>query len=129
MIISLLLMLVAITIKAQETAFPKLTDPYLGQEPPGMTPEIFLPGINLDGWQPNHLNQNYFNCPFMFLFSEEHKGANDFFLEHSEHKVFDLSIKGTKHPNFNDMAIISGKLGRFSGLTGKIDGRYGLDII
>lgn len=29
---------------AQEE-FPVLTGPYLGQEPPGMTPEIFAPGI------------------------------------------------------------------------------------
>jgi hypothetical protein len=27
------------------TEFPKLTDPYLGQKTPGMTPEIFAPGI------------------------------------------------------------------------------------
>jgi len=86
-------------------------------------------GINLDGWQPGHLNNNYFNCPFMFISSEEHKGANDFFLKYSEHKVFDLTIEGTKHPNFNDMAIILGKTGRFSGLTGKIEGGYGLDVI
>ena len=31
--------------KAQQDDFPKLTGPYLGQKPPGMTPEIFAPGI------------------------------------------------------------------------------------
>jgi len=30
---------------ARQTDFPKLTGPYLGQKPPGMTPEIFAPGI------------------------------------------------------------------------------------
>lgn len=30
---------------AQENDFPKLTGPYLGQKPPGLTPEIFAPGI------------------------------------------------------------------------------------
>ena len=43
-IISLLLA-TAITINAQETDFPKLTGPYLGQKPPGETPELFAPGI------------------------------------------------------------------------------------
>jgi len=39
-IISLLLA-IAITINAQQKDFPILTGPYLGQTPPGMTPEIF----------------------------------------------------------------------------------------
>ena len=86
-------------------------------------------GVNLDGWQPGHLYDNYFKCPFMFIFSEEHKDTNDFFLKYSKNKVFDLMIEGTKHTNFNDMAIISGKIGRFSGLTGKIDGGHGLHVI
>ena len=30
---------------AQETDFPKLNGPYLGQKPPGMTPELFAPEI------------------------------------------------------------------------------------
>jgi hypothetical protein len=39
-------MLVTITIiTAQQKDFPKLTGPYLGQKPPGRTPEIFAPGI------------------------------------------------------------------------------------
>lgn len=37
--------MVAISINAQITEFPKLTGPYLGQKPPGKTPEIFVPGI------------------------------------------------------------------------------------
>jgi hypothetical protein len=27
------------------TEFPKLSGPYLGQKPPGMTPEVFAPGV------------------------------------------------------------------------------------
>jgi hypothetical protein len=30
---------------AQQNDFPKLSGPYLGQKPPGMTPEVFAPGI------------------------------------------------------------------------------------
>lgn len=40
-----LLLITAIAINAQENDFPKLTGPYLGQKPPGLTPEIFAPGI------------------------------------------------------------------------------------
>jgi hypothetical protein len=32
-------------LHSSEVDFPKLTGPYLGQKPPGMTPEVFAPGI------------------------------------------------------------------------------------
>ncbi len=35
----------AITLYGQQTDFSKLAGPYLGQNPPGMTPEVFAPGI------------------------------------------------------------------------------------
>lgn len=35
----------ATCLVSQEIAFPKLAGPYLGQKPPGMTPEVFAPGI------------------------------------------------------------------------------------
>ncbi|MBN1224815.1 MAG: PD40 domain-containing protein [Candidatus Aminicenantes bacterium] len=44
LIISLIVFMNAILF-AQQSDFPKLTGPYLGQKPPGMTPEIFAPGI------------------------------------------------------------------------------------
>ena len=43
-IISLMLC-AAMIINAQESDFPKLTGPYLGQEPPGMIPKVFASGI------------------------------------------------------------------------------------
>jgi len=39
------LLAAATSIYARQTDFPKLTGPYLGQKPPGMTPELFAPGI------------------------------------------------------------------------------------
>ena len=40
------LLLVAVQIiHAQQSDFPKLAGPYLGQKPPGIVPEIFAPGI------------------------------------------------------------------------------------
>ena len=44
-LISSVLLVAAIRISARQTDFPKPTGPYLGQKPPGMTPEIFAPGI------------------------------------------------------------------------------------
>ncbi len=40
-----LLVVFSFTVSAQHANFPKLTGPYLGQKPPGTTPEIFAPGI------------------------------------------------------------------------------------
>jgi len=39
------LLFTAISLNAQETRFPNLKGPYLGQKPPGITPEVFAPGI------------------------------------------------------------------------------------
>jgi hypothetical protein len=39
------LVLSANRLMSQPNDFPKLKGPYLGQKPPGMTPEIFAPGI------------------------------------------------------------------------------------
>ncbi|MCW8803471.1 MAG: beta-lactamase family protein [Ignavibacteriaceae bacterium] len=44
-LINCLLLITAISINAQQTGFPKLTGPYLGQEPPGKVPEIFAHDI------------------------------------------------------------------------------------
>jgi len=43
--LSSLLLVAVILASAQQSDFPKLTGPYLGQKPPGMTPKIFAPGI------------------------------------------------------------------------------------
>lgn len=39
------LLLIATVINAQQENFPRLTGPYLGQQPPGKEPELFAPGI------------------------------------------------------------------------------------
>ncbi len=41
----LIAIVIAFNIHAQQDEFPVLIGPYLGQKPPGMTPEIFAPGI------------------------------------------------------------------------------------
>ncbi|TFG76456.1 MAG: hypothetical protein E4H23_09580 [Chrysiogenales bacterium] len=37
--------LLGVGVQAQKSEFPKLSGPYLGQKPPGLTPKIFAPGI------------------------------------------------------------------------------------
>ena len=51
------LFIIAGTIYAQQSDFPsrKLSGPYLGQKPPGMTPEIFAPGIVSTGFHEHSL--------------------------------------------------------------------------
>jgi Tol biopolymer transport system component len=44
-----LLLVAVISISAQETDFPKLTGPYLGQTPPVQGPVLFAPGIVSNG--------------------------------------------------------------------------------
>jgi hypothetical protein len=45
LIITCLLLTGIVTMNAQQSDFPKLTGPYLGQKPPGDVPEIFAPGV------------------------------------------------------------------------------------
>ena len=48
---AILLVLIFSNCKRQ-SGFPKLKGPYLGQKPPGITPEIFRPGIiSTDAWE------------------------------------------------------------------------------
>lgn len=42
---------ITVNIYSQNTNFPELIGPYLDQKPPGLTPEIFAPGIiSLEGF-------------------------------------------------------------------------------
>ncbi len=43
--ISGLMLFAMANLYSQQGEFPKLSGPYLGQKPPGLTPEIFAPGI------------------------------------------------------------------------------------
>ncbi len=44
------LLVAVMSLNAQQTDFPRLTGPYLGQKPPGKTPEIFAPGVISTGY-------------------------------------------------------------------------------
>jgi Tol biopolymer transport system component len=56
-----LLLASAVNINAQETDFPRLTGPYLGQKPPGMKPEIFTEAKIVEKLMPKEINSISFN--------------------------------------------------------------------
>jgi hypothetical protein len=60
------LTLFACTERNQEADFPVLTGPYLGQKPPGLTPELFAPAI-LPTEDNEHL-YGFFNNGTLFFF-------------------------------------------------------------
>jgi len=51
----LLFVLVIFNSCAQQNEFPVLRGPYLGQKPPGMTPEVFAPGVISHGFHEHSL--------------------------------------------------------------------------
>ncbi len=76
-----LLLIVGNILAAQQTAteFPKLTGPYLGQKPPGMTPEIFAPGIvSTNGFEHSKIAFNKDGSAFYWAAQPDIKGANRF---------------------------------------------------
>jgi len=73
-----LLMITAFAMNAQPSDFPKLTGPYLGQKPPGPTPEVFAPGVVstcLD-----ELNSVFFPDGREFYFCVRNMGASSLFV-------------------------------------------------
>lgn len=68
------LLLVAASIYAQKTEFPKLTGPYLGQKPPGMTPVLFAPGFISTSLQegPCTFTPSGDECVFMVSYRKPH---------------------------------------------------------
>lgn len=54
------------TCRAGQDDFPVLKGPYLGQKPPGMTPELFAPGIVPT--EDNEVLYGFFNNGTLFLF-------------------------------------------------------------
>lgn len=81
-----MLLAAAIIICAQQSEFPKLSGPYLGQKPPGMTPEIFAPGIVstcLD-----ELNSVFSPDGQEFYFCVRNMGASSLFVMKSAKEVW-----------------------------------------
>jgi hypothetical protein len=61
-----LILITTTIITPQQKDFPKLTGPYLGQKPPGKTPEIFAPGII--STERKEFMYGFFNSGTLFFF-------------------------------------------------------------
>jgi len=75
-----LILLVSLTATAQED-WPVLSGPYLGQEPPGMKPEVFAPGlISLE--EGRELNAVFSPDGRIFMFSRVEDGIAKMYFSH-----------------------------------------------
>ena len=86
-------------------------------------------GINMDGWQTGHLLETNINKPFMFMYSEHHGNTNDFFFNQAKSEIYSLTIKNSKHTNFNDFALSNEWLGKLSGQLGTVNSRQCIEMI
>lgn len=85
-------------------------------------------GVNLDGWQYGHLLGRNLTTPFLFLMSEEHGDANQFFIDGAEADVYRLILRGAGHSNFTDLALSAELPGKLTGRLGTMDGRRGSEV-
>jgi dienelactone hydrolase len=88
-----------------------------------------MAGMNLDAWQYGHLLGRNLRSPFLFLMSEAHGDANQFFLDKAEADVYRLSLRGASHSNFTDLALSAELPGKLTGRLGSIDGARGGVIV
>lgn len=78
----LLAILLPMSAQGQES-WPDLSGPYLGQEPPGMTPEVFAPGlISLEG--ERELNSVFSPDGRIFMFTRQVDGIFKMFFSHQQ---------------------------------------------
>ena len=75
---SLIVLLVSLPVAA-ESDWPVLSGPYLGQEPPGMTPEVFAPGL-ISSPDARELNSVFSREGRVFLFTREIDGIFKMFV-------------------------------------------------
>jgi dienelactone hydrolase len=95
-------------------------------------------GADLDGWLYGDMTQAGLRQPFLFMWSEptdppspgQAQSTQDLqtFAAHSTGKTYQLTIRGTRHFNFADYAVMYEPLLKPMGMLGAIDGRRGLQI-
>lgn len=54
----------------RQSDFPVLKGPYLGQKPPGLTPEIFAPGIISYGFHEHHLTISPYGAEMFYVMTD-----------------------------------------------------------
>lgn len=66
-------------------------------------------GANMDGSQFGYtdFSANHLKVPFMFLYSENNDGMNDYIYSGVENWAYRVTVEGTKHFNFTDKVLWS----------------------
>lgn len=93
-------------------------------------------GLNWDGYPYGDVVQVGLKQPFMFIWSEATDTQDQFYQQAARdiqaiygklpNGGYQLTIKGARHFNFTDLAVLYAPVIRLMGLTGKIDGERGL---
>jgi len=109
--------LIVTNLLSQQTDFPKLTGPYLGQKPPGMTPEIFAPGLTTVTYTLDDGNGNSSQCTFTVT----HQAMDDIVVSSSEGILTVETTGSYQWISCEDNAVIEGETGSTynPGLTGE----------
>jgi predicted dienelactone hydrolase len=95
-------------------------------------------GVDIDGYPYGSVVRDGLHQPFMFIWSEPPdsqdagwqqavQDAQAIDVEHP-HPQYELMIKGMRHFNFSDQAVLFSPVIRLMGGLGAIDGRRGLEI-
>jgi len=89
-------------------------------------------GINLSGFMFGDAVNTSFTIPFMIMESIEEwctdcRPICEVFYEDAQSEAYMVRVKGARHGNFSDWALV-GPLLRISGMIGPIDGQRFLDI-
>lgn len=79
-------------------------------------------GVNLDGLQYGRLIDHPLRRPFMFMNSESGRGLNEPMYERAEGPVYYVTVRGSRHLDYSDLAFIS-PLFRTLGALGPVGGR------
>lgn len=85
--------------------------------------------INIDGFQTVFNKHSRLLCPTLFIYSEEHTASNSYFYKLTNQPVYELTIKGTKHSNFSDIAFHAELLGKRLGYLGSKDSKESSKIL
>jgi predicted dienelactone hydrolase len=95
-------------------------------------------GADLDGWLYGDVIQTGLRRPFLFMWSEPSSPGDEGrrqadqdlrdLISHSTGKIYGLTIRGMRHFNFADYAVLYEPLLRPMQMLGPIDGRRGLRI-
>jgi len=94
-------------------------------------------GVDLDGSPYGGVIQNGLRQPFMFMWSEPRPGDasaqqteqdTEAIIKHSTAPISQLTVRGTRHFNFSDYAVLYEPVLRPMLMLGLIDGRRGLAI-